>query len=150
MATAPTPAPTIPDNLKPLVDLQGALLDSAEAITDRINLEPDPASPKWNPLRAERDKIVEEAQDLAKDIQNVIDSEMKTALERLKIKVDEAKETIKNIKKARLMINIASAILGAAAGVATGGVVAGIPALVTLGTAVGEAIAETKEEDDKP
>src|SRR5215216_6250952 len=137
MATAPTPAPTIPDNLKPLVNFQGALLDSAEAITDRINLEPDPASTEWDPLRNERDKIIEKAQGLAKDIQNAIDSEMKSALEKLKVEVEEAQETIKKIKKAKLMVNIASAILGAAVGVATGGVVASAPALVTLGKTVG-------------
>jgi hypothetical protein len=84
MATAPTPAPTIPDNLKPLVRLQGALLDSAEAITDRISLEPDPASTEWNSLREERDKIVEEAQVLATGIQNAIDGEMKKSSQRTK------------------------------------------------------------------
>jgi hypothetical protein len=102
----------------------------ANAITAIVTGPSPPANA--DDLRDKRDEINTCAQKVGDAVLSDIDASLPAALNQLKGQIDAATKTLKEIKQAQMIANLAADILAAAAGVATGGVIAGAPAIMTL------------------
>ncbi|MGH7119281.1 MAG: hypothetical protein ACREFP_09905 [Acetobacteraceae bacterium] len=125
-----------------LLDLIDSLNAFAGAIDTFVDAQPDPYSATCQRLRRTEQSVIDYANDIAAAAARQISDEINSAVARLQVNIDSAKQTLARIKDATVAIGVGAAVLAAAAAVASGGVLttASGAALLALAQQVAAAV----------